>query len=249
VPHLQHSFAQHRSQEDIFRSYDWWNKRCLLWQITGERCDYIEACIDTVLGREALHQQEILEVGCGGGLVASTLVRRGAIVYGIDPSAESLVEARTHLQQDNLGQNAYFQRGYAEALPYADGSFSVIVCMDVLEHVSNLDATIREIARVLAPGGVFVFDTINRTLLARLVLIWLGESIGARFPSMGLVPGIHHYAAFIRPQELRSLLAAHGLRVQEMTGFIPRGLKRDGLKFGPGPFMGISYIGYATKGR
>jgi 2-polyprenyl-6-hydroxyphenyl methylase/3-demethylubiquinone-9 3-methyltransferase len=238
-----------RSQEEIFSAYGWWDERCLLFQITEERCDYIESCVDRVFGREALHQQEILEVGCGGGLIADTLAHRRALIFGIDPSANALATARAHLQQSNLGQHAYFQQGYAEQLPYADGSFSVIVCLDTLEHVRDLDASIREVARVLAPGGVFVFDTINRTLIARLVLIWLGESLGARFPKMGLVPGVHQYEAFIKPSELHHLLTTHGLQVQEMRGFIPRGFKRGGPKFGPGPFMAVSYVGYATKGR
>ena len=238
-----------QTQVEIFHDYNWWDERCLLWQITKERCDYIESRIDRVFGREALRQQEILEVGCGGGLIAYELAQRKAIIVGIDPAKDALAQARAKMEQNNLGQNAYFQWAAAEALPYVDGSFSVIVCLDVLEHVQNLEATIREIARVLAPGGIFIFDTINRTLIARLVLIWLGETLGALFPRMGLVPGIHQYEAFIKPNELQNLQMQHGLQVQEMTGFMLRGFKRGGLLLGPGWFKGISYIGYATKGR
>ncbi len=215
----------------------------MLNQITPERADYIESRINRVFGENAIAQQEILEIGCGGGLLCEELAHRKAMMVGIDPSEEALEVARRHIQQSGLGHNVYYQQGLAEALPYADGSFSAIICLDVLEHVDNLEKTIAEIARVLAPGGIFIFDTINRTLLARIVVIWIGEHI----PATGLVPGIHNYQKFIKPRELRSLLIQHGLQVRELTGFMPRGLARGRLIFGPGWFTGMSYIGYATK--
>jgi len=144
-----------------------------------------------------------------------------------------------------LGHNVSFEQGYAETLPYADGSFSVIVCLDVLEHVSDLQKTLSEVARVLAPGGIFIFDTINRTLMARLALIWIGERF---FHKQGLVPGLHAYNAFIKPGELRSFLQARHLLVQEMTGFMPK-MVEGRLTLAPGWFKGVSYIGYATKDR
>ncbi len=233
------------SQEEIFTSYTWWDKSCVLNHITSERCDYIEACIDNVFGKESLAQQEVLEVGCGGGLICEELARRGATVIGIDPSQGALEAARQHTQQSKLGQIAYYEHGYAEALPYANGSFSAIVCLDVLEHVRDLQATIQEIARVLAPGGVFIFDTINRTLIARLVLIWIGERF---LRQNGLVPGLHDYDAFIKPHELQTVLSANALRICELTGFMPR-LVKGHLTLRPGWFKGVSYVGYATKGR
>ncbi len=233
------------SQEEIFSSYTWWDKSCLLLHITKERCDYIESCVTNVFGKNALRQQEIVEVGCGGGLISEELAERGAIVVGIDPSQGALEVARKHTQQSGLGQSTYFEQGYAEALPYADGSFSVIVCLDVLEHVSDLNTTIRDIARVLAPGGVFIFDTINRTLLARIALIWIGERF---FHNNGIVPGLHDYAKFIKPQELKAILAENNLQVHELTGFMPT-IVRGYLALKPGWFTGVSYVGYATKDR
>jgi 2-polyprenyl-6-hydroxyphenyl methylase / 3-demethylubiquinone-9 3-methyltransferase len=231
-------------QEEVFATYDWWNERAVLTQITANRCDYIEACVDGVFGAGALAQQEILEVGSGGGLICEDLARRGAIMVGLEPSHEALMTARTHAERGGLGQNIYYQQGFAEEMPFASGSFSAIVCLDVLEHVQDLKATIREIARVLAPGGVFVFDTINRTLLARIALIWLGERFAAGVPH-----GLHDYSKFIKPVELYAKLAKNGLEVREMTGFIPRGLRRGRLIMGTGRFKGVSYVGYATGGR
>ncbi len=207
--------SQKHSQEEIFTSYSWWDQGNLLHAITAERCDYIESCVDRVFGREALRQEGALRA------------------------------ARDHTRRSGLGQTTYFEQGYAESLPYADGSFSVIVCLDVLEHVQDLDATTKEIARVLAPGGVFIFDTINRTILSRIALIWVGERF---FQKSGLVPGLHSYQGFIKPGELQAVITEHSLKVHEMIGFMPK-LKRGRLTLGPGWFRGVSYVGYATKDR
>jgi 2-polyprenyl-6-hydroxyphenyl methylase / 3-demethylubiquinone-9 3-methyltransferase len=238
-------FKRKRSQREIFASFDWWNEGCFLGQMTGDRCDYVESCITRVYGEGALQQQEILEIGCGGGLICEQLAKRKATMVGIDLSEGALAAARAHARQSGLGHIIHYEQASAEALPYADGSFSVIICLDVLEHVRDLKTTIAEVARVLAPGGIFVFDTINRTLIARAVLIWYGE----HFPSGGLIRGIHNYHDFIKPAELRALLEASELRVQELTGFMPRGFVDGHFKMGPGWFIGISYVGYATKLR
>jgi 2-polyprenyl-6-hydroxyphenyl methylase/3-demethylubiquinone-9 3-methyltransferase len=234
-----------RSQEEIFASYNWWDRGCLLYAITDERCDYVETCVARVLGKNALRQQQVLEIGCGGGLISEELTSRGALVVGLDPSAEALEAARMHAQQSALGAQLYFMQGYAEHLPFADGSFSVIVCLDVLEHVRNLRTTVQEIARVLAPGGIFIFDTINRTLFSRIALLWIGERF---FAHRGLVPGLHSYQAFIKPSELIAVLSVCALQVGEMVGFMPH-LSGGRFKLGPGWFKGVSYAGYATKGR
>lgn len=232
-----------RPQEEIFSSFGWWDKGCFLYQMTGDRCNYIQSSIQQALGKNTLEQHSILEVGCGGGLICEELARRGANMVGIDPSQAALQTACEHAHQSGLAERITYEQGYAEALPYASERFQAVVCLDVLEHVRDLRVTLAEIARILAPGGVFVFDTINRTLLARIVLIWYGE----HFPSGGLVPGIHDYHAFIKPVELRALLEANSFQIKELTGFMPRGLVKGRFKMGPGWFKGISYVGYATK--
>lgn len=231
------------SQEEIFSSFGWWDQGCFLGQMTGDRCDYIQSRVERVLGAGSLQGLRALEVGCGGGLICEDLARRGATMVGIDPSAQALQTARAHAVQASLGEQITYDQGYAEALPYEADSFQAIVCLDVLEHVKDLSKTIHEIARVLAPGGVFVFDTINRTLLARVVLIWYGE----HFPSGGLVPGLHDYKSFIKPAELNCVLEGHDFQVQELTGFMPRSLVHGHFKMGPGWFKGVAYVGYALK--
>jgi 2-polyprenyl-6-hydroxyphenyl methylase/3-demethylubiquinone-9 3-methyltransferase len=145
------------------------------------------------------------------------------------------------VQSQDLGQRTYFEHGAAEALPYANGSFSVLVCLDVLEHVQNLQATIQEIARVLAPGGVLIFDAINRTLLSRMTLVWVGERMLRRNDQ-------HEYQAFIKPHELQTYLSAYDLQVHEMIGLRPQ-LSGRRLTLAPGRFKGLAYAGYATRGR
>src|SRR5260370_11519587 len=158
-------FKRKRPQEEIFANFDWWDKNCFLYQMTGDRCDYIESCINRVFGKGALAQQEILEVGCGGGLIFEHLARRKAVMVGLRSSSGAVDTARTHPQQVGLAHNIHYVQGFAEQMPFADSSFSAIVCLDVLEHVNTLQATIAEIARVLAPAAAFLFATTTRTSL------------------------------------------------------------------------------------
>ncbi|HVU68002.1 MAG TPA: bifunctional 2-polyprenyl-6-hydroxyphenol methylase/3-demethylubiquinol 3-O-methyltransferase UbiG [Ktedonobacteraceae bacterium] len=236
-------FWRRRSQEEIFSSFNWWDKGCFLRQMTGDRCDYIQSCVERARGTGALRDLRVLEVGCGGGLICEDLARRGTTMVGLDPSAQALQTAREHAAQAGLDERITYEQGYAEELPYAAASFEAVVCLDVLEHVADLKQTVQEIARVLTPGGIFVFDTINRTWLARALLIWYGE----HFPSGGLVPGLHHYEKFIKPAELRCLLELSEFETRELTGFMPRGLVQGHFKMGPGWFTGVTYVGYALK--
>src|SRR3989442_12427094 len=101
-------FKRKRPQEEIFANFDWWDKGCFLYQMTGDRCDYIESCINKVFGKGALAQQEILEGGSGGGLICEELAQRKASRGGIDPSQGALETRRLHAQQEALGQNSHY---------------------------------------------------------------------------------------------------------------------------------------------
>jgi 2-polyprenyl-6-hydroxyphenyl methylase/3-demethylubiquinone-9 3-methyltransferase len=127
-------------------------------------------------------------------------------------------------------------------LPYADQSFDAVVCVDVLEHVSDLPKVLSEVARVLRPGGMFLFDTINRNPLSRLAVITMAEDV------LGLLPkGTHDPDMFITPKELRKALAEAGFSVGPLTGLGPRGMTRRGdFTFGRVPGTAIIYMGTAT---
>jgi len=160
--------------------------------------------------------KKALEVGCGGGILCEEIVQMGFETTGIDPSAHSLNIAANHAKGGGL--QIQYDHGTGEALPYADGSFDVVFCCDVLEHVRDLPRVISEIARVLKPGGAFIFDTLNRTWISKLVAIklWQEWKRWALFP-----PGLHVWEMFIKPNELRALLQQNNFDLKEMKGSSP----------------------------
>ncbi len=159
------------------------------------------------------HGKATLDVGCGGGFLAEEFARLGCLVTGIDPSEPSLDTARAHAAASGLSID--YRTGVGEALPFPGQSFEIVYCCDVLEHVTNLDRVIAEIARMLTPGGVFLYDTINRTFLSKLFAIKLAQEWRAtRFAP----PRLHDWEQFIRPTELHALMSRHGLEPQEVVG-------------------------------
>jgi 2-polyprenyl-6-hydroxyphenyl methylase/3-demethylubiquinone-9 3-methyltransferase len=186
--------------------------------------------------------KKVLDVGCAGGFMAEALDERGAIVTGIDPAEEAIAAARAHARQN--GRNITYDVGVGEALPYGDGSFDAVVCVDVLEHVSDLNKTIQEIARVLKPGGLFLFDTINRNPIARFATITMAEDVLRLLPR-----GTHDPDLYIKPAELRDIMGRAGLEPGRFTGLGPRGInRRFDPTFGPLPTKAILYMGTASKG-
>jgi 2-polyprenyl-6-hydroxyphenyl methylase/3-demethylubiquinone-9 3-methyltransferase len=159
----------------------------------------------------------LLDVGCGGGLLAEEFARLGCQVTGVDPSELSLQTAREHARQEGL--TIIYQTGVGEQLPFADASFDLITCCDVLEHVNDVQQVIREIARVLKPGGLFFYDTINRSFIA-----WLGDiKLAQDWQATSFMPvNLHEWQKFIKPRELQDYLKQANLPGQEMRGISPR---------------------------
>lgn len=155
---------------------------------------------------------KVLDVGCGGGFTCEFLAHKGAQVTGIDQSLACIEAASQHAKQANLKIN--YKQGEAEQLPFADQTFDVAICVDVLEHVHSPQQTITEINRVLKPGGSFCFDTINRTWQSKLVMIWLLENITQQIPR-----GVHDWRKFITPTELTNMMTARKMTVNTITGF------------------------------
>jgi 2-polyprenyl-6-hydroxyphenyl methylase/3-demethylubiquinone-9 3-methyltransferase len=157
-----------------------------------------------------------LEVGCGGGILTEEIARMGFDTTGVDPSEGSLATARGHAKQSGL--EIRYEVGTGEALPYANDSFDVVFCCDVLEHVRDLPKVIAEIARVLKPGGAFVFDTFNRTFISKLVAIkiWQEWKRWAFMP-----PSLHVWDMFVTPAEMKETLQEKGLQLKEFQGSKP----------------------------
>ena len=185
--------------------------------------------------------RDVLDLGCAGGFMAEALARRGANVTGIDPAADAIDAARAHARESGL--RIGYDVGVGEALPYESASFDAVVCVDVLEHVADLDKVLSEVVRTLRPGGLFLFDTINRNPLARLATITVAEDVLRLLPR-----GTHDPAMFVRPAELRAAMQRAGLVPGAITGLGPRGLNRRlDLVFGPLPLTAILYMGTAQK--
>jgi ubiquinone biosynthesis O-methyltransferase len=214
---------------------NWWDGSQrflrLLHNLVPARLGYFDKIVGTWRGKT------VVDLGCGGGFMAEALARRGATVIGVDPSEPAITAARAHAHAEGLAID--YQVG--EAIPVPDSSVDCVVCVDVLEHVADLDRVLDEITRVLKPRALFLFDTINRTPLASLVLVHLGES------AIGPLPrGTHDPAKFIRPAELSSKLAQRGFDVGPLVGLGPRGLNRRlDFTFGRLPSVQIMYMGHA----
>ena len=217
---------------------DWWSDdirwvRTLKNMVPG-RLSYFDKFMDW-------QGKSVLDLGCAGGFMAEALAERGAHVTGIDPAAEAIAAAQAHARQGN--HDIRYDVGVGEALPYTDAQFDAVVCVDVLEHVSDLQKVLDETARVLKPGGLFLFDTINRNPLARLAVITMAEDV------LGLLPkGTHDPAMCIKPAELKAALAKSGFQVGALTGLGPRGINRRlDFTFGRLPGTAIIYMGTARK--
>lgn len=200
---------------------------------------------------ERLHRDprrlRALDIGCGGGLLAEEFARLGCSVIGLDPSEPSLATARAHAQASGLSID--YRVGVGEQLPFENACFDLVYCCDVLEHVNDLGRVVAETARVLKPGGVYCFDTINRTLLSKLITIKLFQE----WPATRFLPlHLHDWERYIKPRELQHLLAQHGLVVQDMRGLnlasSPFTLLRSLWQFKRGA-MSYKELGEATRFR
>lgn len=157
-----------------------------------------------------------LDVGCGGGFLTEEIARMGFDATGVDPSERSIRAAADHARESGL--DIRYATGSGESLPFEDGSFGAVFCCDVLEHVRDLPKVISEISRVLRPGGVFCYDTFNRTWASLLTVIKISQ---AWKPWAFMPPNLHVWSMFIKPGEMKALLGQHGLDWKEHRGLMP----------------------------
>lgn len=194
----------------------------------------------------------VLDLGCGAGFLANYLAERGHRVVGIDSTAENLTVARANARAD-AGQPPTYELGDACALPYARNSFDVVCAMDLLEHVEDPEGVIAEAGRVLAPGGLFVFHTFNRTWQANLVVIKGVEWFVRNAPK-----DLHVLRLFVTPEEVQAMCRAHGLEAIELRGSRPRfgwplwrmvltGKVGDDFAFTTTPSTKLGYTGIARR--
>jgi 2-polyprenyl-6-hydroxyphenyl methylase/3-demethylubiquinone-9 3-methyltransferase len=174
-----------------------------------------------VAQRTALAQRRVLDVGCGGGLLAEALVRHGAHVTGIDLSASMIEVARLHAHESQLPVD-YHQCSAEQFVLQAPAPFDVITCMELIEHVPSPAALLAAMVRLLRPGGELFISTINRNLRSFVLAIVAAEYV------LGLIPrGTHEYARLLRPAELARLARAVGLELRELAGIEYQPLTRS----------------------
>ncbi len=176
-----------------------------LHDLNPARLDYVEA-------RAGLAGKQVLDVGCGGGLLAEGMARRGARVLGIDLAPEALAVARLHAAESGLALE-YRQVAVEELAESAPAAFDVVTCLEMLEHVPDPARVVAALARLVRPGGHVVLSTINRNAKAFALAI-----VGAEYLMRLLPMGTHRYARLIRPSELSRWARAAGLELLDLAG-------------------------------
>ena len=195
---------------------DWWDSKgssAMLHRLGPVRLRFLREAVDRHWHRDShdlkpLAGKRALDVGCGAGLLCEPLARLGAAVTGVDAAEESIAVARHHAEA--MGLAIDYRAGELAALGLT--GFDLVTSMEVLEHVADKGAFLAALASALAPDGLMVLSTPNRTARSRLLLVEGAERLG-------MIPrGTHHWDNFVRPDELRELLGAAGLTMGEPRG-------------------------------
>lgn len=181
----------------------------------------------------ALAGKDVIDVGCGGGILAESMAALGARVTGIDMAPTPLQVARLHLKES--GHQVDYQQSTAEdmAAQHA-GEFDVVTCMEMLEHVPDPASVVSACARLVKPGGMVFMSTINRNPKSFVMAI-----VGAEYVLNLLPKGTHEYAKFIRPSELSAWCRSASLETAEMTGMHYNPVTR---RYSLGPGVDVNYL-------
>ena len=212
----------------------WWDPNSEfkpLHEINPLRLDYIDR-------RAGLSGKQVVDVGCGGGILSESMAGRGAVVTGIDMGKAPLSVAQLHKLES--GVEVDYKQGTAEELASEmPEQFDVVTCLEMLEHVPDPASVIKACAELVKPGGHLFFSTINRNPKSYLFAI-----IGAEYLLKMLPKGTHDYSKFIRPSELESWVREADLHVRELTGMSYNPLTR---KYSLGFDVDVNYLMHCQK--
>jgi 2-polyprenyl-6-hydroxyphenyl methylase / 3-demethylubiquinone-9 3-methyltransferase len=215
-------------------AHRWWDPAAEfkpLHDINPLRLDHID-------GIAGLRAKRVLDVGCGGGILAEAMAARGARVTGIDLADKPLKVAQLHLLETGLEVDYRLIAPEALALE-APGTFGVVTCMELLEHVPDPATTVRACAELAESGGHVFFSTINRNLKSYALAV-----VGAEYVLKLLPRGTHDYEKFIKPSELAAMCRAAALQVSGITGMTYNPLTKV---YSLGNDADVNYILHATK--
>ncbi|NLS52124.1 bifunctional 2-polyprenyl-6-hydroxyphenol methylase/3-demethylubiquinol 3-O-methyltransferase UbiG [Hafnia alvei] len=212
------------------------------WDLEGEfkplhrinplRLNYIQQRADGVFGKK------ILDVGCGGGILAESMAREGADVTGLDMGAEPLQVARLHSLETGI-KVTYVQETVEQHADVHAGLYDIVTCMEMLEHVPDPRSVVLACAKLVKPGGHVFFSTINRNNKA-----WLMAVIGAEYVLKMVPKGTHDVKKFIRPAELIGWIDETPLRERNMTG-LHYNLLTDKFKLAPN--VDVNYMVHTVR--
>ncbi|MPZ47184.1 MAG: bifunctional 2-polyprenyl-6-hydroxyphenol methylase/3-demethylubiquinol 3-O-methyltransferase UbiG [Betaproteobacteria bacterium] len=215
-------------------AHRWWDPGSEfrpLHDINPLRLDYIDR-------KANLANKEVLDIGCGGGILTEAMAERGARVSGIDLSERALKVAQLHLYES--GRSVDYRLISAEACAQEQPArFDIVTCMELLEHVPDPQSTVSACATLLRPGGSAFFSTIARNPKAYLYAI-----LGAEYLLRLLPRGTHDYAKFIRPSELAAMCRHAGLEVIDLIGMTYNPVTR---RYALEPDTSVNYIMYCRN--
>jgi 2-polyprenyl-6-hydroxyphenyl methylase/3-demethylubiquinone-9 3-methyltransferase len=200
---------------------DWWDPQGEfkpLHRMNPLRVGYIRDRACARFGRDpdaigCLAGLSAVDVGCGGGLLAEPMARLGATVTGVDAGAEAIAAAQLHAQA--AGLDIDYRATTAEALAAEGRTFDLVLALEIVEHVADVDLFLASLERLLAPGGIVVMSTLNRTRRSYLMAI-----VGAEYVLRMLSLGTHDWRKFLKPHELAAALRRQGLTVADAHGMV-----------------------------
>ena len=223
----------------------WWDRKGKFWplhRLNELRVLYIRDVICIHFGRDPekespLSGLDVIDIGCGGGILSESIAKLGANVHGIDVVEKSINIAAQHSRQNNLPVN--YEYAGAEEIVDRGSKYDVVLNMEVVEHVADLPHFMEACSQLVNANGIMFVATINRNLLS-----WLVAIVGAEYILGWLPRGTHCWRKFVKPAEIERMLGVHGLKVTASSGVQINPVSR---KFSLSKWLAVNYMIAASR--